>query len=82
MLVLMSCFLSLPDHAPLAPYRLGSSVIVVRYGRLGSFVIVVRYGRLGSPVIVVRYSRTLRAVEEVVAMSRRNSNEIALALVA
>ena len=57
-LVVMSCFLGLPDHAYLASYR------------------------LGSPVIVVRYSRTLRAVEEVVAMSRRNSNEIALALVA
>ena len=27
------CFLSLPDHASLASYRLGSSVIVVRYGR-------------------------------------------------
>ena len=32
-LVLMSCFLSLHDHASLAAYWLGSSVIVVRYGR-------------------------------------------------
>ena len=32
-LVLMSCFLGLPDHAPLALCGLGSSVRVVRYGR-------------------------------------------------
>ena len=32
-LVLMSRVLSLPDHAPPASYRLGSSVRVVRYGR-------------------------------------------------
>ena len=57
-LMLMSCFLSLPDHAPLASYRLGSSVGVVRYGR------------------------ALRAVQEVVAKSRRNPDEISIALVA
>ena len=57
-LVLLSCFLSLSDHAPLASYRLGSSVRVVRYGR------------------------ALRAVQEVVAKSRRNPDEISLALVA
>ena len=65
-MVLMSCFLSLPDHAPLASYRLGSSVRVVRYRRLG------------SPVSVVRYGRALRAVKEVVAKSRRNPDEIVL----
>ena len=65
-MVLMSCFLSLPDHAPLASYRLGSSVRVVRYRRLG------------SPVLVVRYGRALRAVKEVVAKSCRNPDEIAL----
>ena len=57
-MVLMSCFLSLPDHASLASYR------------------------LGSPVIVVRYGRALQEVKEVVANSRRNPDEIALALVA
>ena len=65
-LVMMSCFLSLPDHVPLASYRLGSSVRVVRYGRLG------------SPVSVVRYDWALRAVEKVVAKSRRNPDDIAL----
>ena len=62
----MSCFLSLPDHAPLASYRLGSSVRVVRYGRLG------------SPVKIMRYGWALRAVKEVVAKSRRNPDEVAL----
>ena len=33
-LVLMSCFLGLPDHAPLASYRLDSSGRVVRCGRV------------------------------------------------
>ena len=65
-LVLMSFFLSLPDRVPLASYRRGSSVRVVRYGWLG------------SPVSVVRYGRAPRAVEEVVAKSRRNPDEIAL----
>ena len=32
-LVLMSFFPGPPDHAPLASCRLGSSVVVVRYGR-------------------------------------------------
>ena len=41
-----------------------------------------RYGRLGSPVMVVRYVRALQAVKEVMAKSRRNPDEIALALVA
>ena len=54
----MPYFLGLLDHASLASYRLGSTVIVVRYGR------------------------TLREVEEVVAKSRRNSDEITFALVA
>ena len=31
MLELMSCFPSLPDHAPLSSYRCGKSVRVVRY---------------------------------------------------
>ena len=53
-LVLISCFLSLPEHAPLASYRLGSSVRVVRYGRLD------------SPVRVVRYGRVLRSIKEIV----------------
>ena len=65
-MMLMSCSLSLPDHAPPAPYRLGGSVGVVRCGRLG------------SPVSVVRYGRTLRAAKEVVAKTRRNPDEIAL----
>ena len=65
-LVLMSCILSLADHAPLASYRLGSSVRAVRYGRWGSSVRVVRYGR------------ALRAVKELVAKSRRNPDEFAL----
>ena len=64
--VLISCFLSLPDHAPLASYRLGSSVRVVRYGRLGSHVKIMRYGW------------ALRAVKEVVVKSRRNPDEFAL----
>ena len=64
-LVLMSCFLGLPDHAPLASYRLDSSVRVVRYGRWDSSVMVVRYGRV------------LRADKEVVANSSRNPDEIA-----
>ena len=29
----MSCFLSLPDHAPVPSYRCGKSVRVVRYAR-------------------------------------------------
>ena len=65
-LMLMSCSLSLPDHAPPAPYRLGGSVGVVRCGRLG------------SPVSVVRYGRTLRAVKEVVTTSRRNPDDFAV----
>ena len=65
-LVLMSCFLGLPDHAPLASYRLDSSVRVVRYGRWDSSVMVVRYGRV------------LRADKEVVAKSRCNPDEFAL----
>ena len=52
-LVLLSCSLSLPDHA--VSYRLGSSVRVVRYGRLD------------IPVRVAGYGRALRAVKEVVA---------------
>ena len=52
--VFMSCFFSLPDHALLASYRLGSSVRVVRYGRLD------------SPVRVVRYGRVLRSIKEIV----------------
>ena len=50
----MSSFRNLPDHAPLASYRLDSSVRVVRYGR------------------------ALRAVQEIVAKSCRNPDEIAL----
>ena len=65
-LELMSCFRSLPDHAPPASYRLGSSVRVVRSGRLG------------SPVRVVRYGRAFRAVTEVVVESCRSPGEIAL----
>ena len=34
MLELMSCFSSLPDHAPLSSYRSDKSVRVVRYGRI------------------------------------------------
>ena len=64
-LVLMSCFLSLPDHSPLASYRLGSNVIVVGHGRLG------------RPVKVLRYGRALRTVKEVVPKPRRNPDEIA-----
>ena len=33
-LVLMSCFLGLPDHAPLASFGRDSSARVVRYGRV------------------------------------------------
>ena len=33
MLELVSCFSSLPDHAPLSSYRCDKSVRVVRYGR-------------------------------------------------
>ena len=65
-LALISCFLSLPDHAPLASYRFGCSLRVVRYVPLG------------SPVRVVRYGRALQAVKEVVTESRRNPDEIAL----
>ena len=64
--VLMSYYLSHADHAPLASFRLGSSVKIVKYGRLGSLVRVVRYGR------------ALREVKEVLAKSRRNPDEIAL----
>ena len=65
-MVLMSCFLSLPDHAPLASYRFGSCVRVVRHSRLG------------NPLRVVRYGGALRAVKEGVAKLRRNPDEIAL----
>ena len=64
--VLISCFLSLPDHAPLASYRLGNSARVVRCGRWDSSVRLVIYGR------------ALRAVKEVVVKSRRNPDEFAL----
>ena len=67
--VLMSCFLGLLDHAPLALYR------------LDSFVRLVRYGRWDSSVAVVRYGRALRAVKEVVAKSKSQSQRVRLALV-
>ena len=63
-LMLMSCFLSLPDHAPLASYRLGSSVRVVRYGRVDSSLRFVRCGR------------ALRAAKRVVAKLRRNPDAL------
>ena len=65
-LVLMLCFVSLPDYAPLNPDRLGSSVRIVRYDRLSSSIRLVKYGRV------------VRAVNEVVAKSRRNPDEFAL----
>ena len=49
-LVLMSCLLGLPDHAPLASYRLDSSARLMRWDRWDSSVRVVRYGRALRPV--------------------------------
>ena len=71
--------------------RRGSGIEVAREGRRGGVALKLVLTsrvlfpdhappasyRLGSPVRVVRYGRAHRAVEEVVAKSRRNVDEIA-----